>query len=494
MNSKLRTQDKPIEILLVEDNNMDAMLMKQIFKESNFPINLNVTRDGEDALAYLKHEASYSGVAVPDLILLDLNLPKKDGREVLLEIKKDPTLKDIPVMVLTGSQNDADLRLALESNASFFIVKPTDLEHLVGLVKYLEDFWTKNEEDKFLGKQDVACHVVIKAEEKWGRPAGHSPKKDSPLPDEDGPVDFIAGSPEMRKIISLARAIAKTDSTVLITGESGTGKERIAKFIHDSSAQAAGPFIAVNCGAITETLQESELFGHARGSFTGATTDRPGLFEAANGGTLFLDEIGEITPSMQVKLLRVLQEKEVRRVGENKSRPVNVRILSATNKNLMAEVAAKRFREDLFYRLKVVEIVIPPLRKRRDDIVPLAKLLLTESALKMKRGIVGFTQEASDRLLNYSWPGNVREMENILERAVALAKGNRVDVTDLPPEIFNAKPGLPDTGETGFLKDVERDCILAALEKTEGNRPKAAALLGMGVATIYRKLKLYKVN
>jgi two-component system response regulator HydG len=168
--------------------------------------------------------------------------------------------------------------------------------------------------------------------------------------------------------------------------------------------------------------------------------------------------------------------------------------LSATNKNLMAEVAAKRFREDLFYRLKVVEIVIPPLRKRRDDIVPLAKLLLTESALKMKRGIVGFTQEASDRLLNYSWPGNVREMENILERAVALAKGNRVDVTDLPPEIFNAKPGLPDAGETGFLKDVERDCILAALEKTEGNRPKAAALLGMGVATIYRKLKLYKVN
>jgi transcriptional regulator with PAS, ATPase and Fis domain len=298
----------------------------------------------------------------------------------------------------------------------------------------------------------------------------------------------------MRKLMELAKAIAATDSTVLITGESGTGKERVARFVHDQSMRAHGPFIAVNCGAITETLLESELFGHARGAFTGATSDRPGLFEAANGGTLFLDEIAEITLPMQVKLLRAIQEREVRRVGENKSRPINVRIVSATNKNLKAEVAEKRFREDIYYRLNVVELAVPPLRQRREDILPLARFLLAEAAVQMKRPVDGLTAPAVDQLLSYTWPGNVRELANAMERAVAVAKTNRVDMEDLPPEVRQVLPLVLDNGVPRFLRDVEKDCILGALEKTEGNRIKAAALLGMGVATLYRKLKAYKLD
>ena len=298
----------------------------------------------------------------------------------------------------------------------------------------------------------------------------------------------------MRKLMELAKTIAPIDSTVLITGESGTGKERVARFVHNNSSHMKGPFIAVNCGAITETLLESELFGHARGAFTGATIDRPGLFEAANGGTLFLDEVGEISLPMQVKLLRALQEREVRRVGENKSRPINVRIVSATNKSLKTEVVAKRFREDLYYRLNVIELAVPPLRDRREDILPLARLLLAEASTQMKRLVDGLTAEAADQLIGYAWPGNVRELANAMERAVAVAKTNRVDVIDLPPEVRLIMPLVSDKGVPRLLRDVEKDCILGALEKTKGNRVEAAKLMGMGVATLYRKLKIYKLD
>src|SRR5665213_3502631 len=307
-------------------------------------------------------------------------------------------------------------------------------------------------------------------------------------------TELMPQSPEMLKLMELAKTFAGTDSTVLITGEIGTGKERMARFVHDQSTRSDWPFITVNCGAITETLLESELFGHARGAFTGATTDRPGLFEAANSGTLFLDEVGEISLPMQVKLLRALQEREVRRVGENKSRSINVRILSATNKNLKTEVAAKRFREDLYYRLNVVELAVPALRHRREDILPLARLLLAEAATQMKRKVDGLTAPAAEQLLSYSWPGNVREMANAMERAVAVAKTNRVDVMDLPPEVQLVLPAVSEKGEPRLLKDVEKDCILNALEKTEGNRIMAAKLMGMGVATLYRKLKIYRLE
>jgi len=380
-------------------------------------------------------------------------------------------------------------------------------------------------EDKCMGKGDPYCHVVIKSEAELSpdfkdevaifkrvgiddalKTVAETLKQaESELREktrklaaiaqvEEDPTELMGRSHGMRKLMELAKTIAAIDSTVLITGESGTGKERVARFVHENSAKAEGPFIAVNCGAITETLLESELFGHARGAFTGATTDRPGLFEAANGGTLFLDEVGEISLPMQVKLLRALQEREVRRVGENKTRPVNVRILSATNKNLKTEVAEKRFREDLYYRLNVVELAVPALRNRREDILPLARLLLAEASSQMRRKVDGLTAPAADQLLGYSWPGNVRELANAMERAVAVAKTNRVDIEDLPPEVRQVSPFVSEKGVPRLLKDVEKDCILGALEKTDGNRIKAAQLMGMGVATLYRKLKLYKVE
>jgi transcriptional regulator with PAS, ATPase and Fis domain len=270
------------------------------------------------------------------------------------------------------------------------------------------------------------------------------------------------------------------------------GKERIARLIHDESTRAAGPFIAVNCGAITETLFESELFGHKRGAFTDAASDRQGLFETANHGTLLLDEIGEISPNMQVKLLRVLQEREIRRVGESKSRPVDVRVLAATNRDLSHGVADGVFRQDLYYRLKVVELPVPPLRDRRDDILPLARVLLAEAAVRIGRKIVGLAPSTVDQLLRYEWPGNVRELENAMERAVALARGNRVVLEDLPEEIRQTfrKP-VVNVETVQPLKEIEKEYIIAVLELNNGNQTRTAEQLGIGTATLYRKLKQY---
>jgi two-component system response regulator HydG len=308
----------------------------------------------------------------------------------------------------------------------------------------------------------------------------------------DESLGIIAKSPKMRRVVELAQRVAKVDATVLITGESGVGKERIARLIHDESTRAAGPFIAVNCGAITETLFESELFGHKRGAFTDAASDRQGLFETANHGTLLLDEIGEISPNMQVKLLRVLQEREIRRVGESKSRPVDVRVLAATNRDLSHGVADGVFRQDLYYRLKVVELPVPPLRDRRDDILPLARVLLAEAAVRMGRKIVGLAPSTVDQLLRYEWPGNVRELENAMERAVALARGNRVVLEDLPEEIRQAfhKP-VVNVETVQPLKEVEKEYIIAVLELNSGNQTRTAEQLGIGTATLYRKLKQY---
>ena len=309
---------------------------------------------------------------------------------------------------------------------------------------------------------------------------------------EEPPFGIVAKSPAMKRLVDLTRRVAKVDSTVLITGESGSGKERVARLLHEESTRAAGPFIAVNCGAITETLLESELFGHARGAFTGATHDRPGLFESANGGTLLLDEVGEVSPGMQVKLLRAIQEREVRRVGENKNRKVDVRIIAATNRDLALGVAGGAFRQDLYYRLKVVELHVPPLRERRDDILPLARVLLAGSALRMKRKISGFTPSTADQLIRYTWPGNVRELENAMERAVALAAGGRVELEDLPEEIRQACPvPVVADGTVRPLDAVEKDYIVAALALNSGNQTRTAEQLKIGSATLYRKLKSY---
>jgi DNA-binding NtrC family response regulator/predicted hydrocarbon binding protein len=379
-------------------------------------------------------------------------------------------------------------------------------------------------EDRCLGKGDAGCHLVGKTKEAWGsdraedlrfyEPTGLQATLDASLtrvteslkvaerklrehkkkvgPAVDEPLDIVTRSPAMRLLADLARRVAKVDSTVLITGESGSGKERIARLVHDESTRASGPFIAVNCGAITETLLESELFGHARGAFTGATQDRPGLFEAATNGTLLLDEVGEVSPAMQVKLLRVLQEREIRRVGENKSRRVDVRLLAATNRDLAHGVSGGSFRQDLYYRLKVVELRVPSLRERRDDVLPLARLLLAATAVRMKRTLSGLSPAAADQLLRYPWPGNVRELENAMERAVALARGTRVELEDLPEEVRQSIPvAVALAGAVRPLKDIEKEYILAAMEVNGGNQTHTALQLHIGSATLYRKLKSY---
>jgi len=283
----------------------------------------------------------------------------------------------------------------------------------------------------------------------------------------------------MRHLIDLALRMARVDSTVLVSGESGTGKERVARLVHQASARAGGPFIAVNCGAITESLLESELFGHARGAFTGAQQERVGLFEAANGGTLLLDEVGEIPP--------VLQEREVRRVGESSSRPIDVRIIAATNQDLQRAIAEGRFRKDLYYRLQVVELAVPPLRQRREDILPLARHLLEAAAARLDRPAPGLSARAEAQLLRHAWPGNVRELENAMERAVALAREGRTDLEDLPGEVRQPPPLAPVCS----LQAVERNHILAVLDLNAGNQTRTAEQLGIGSATLYRKLKSY---
>jgi DNA-binding NtrC family response regulator len=383
-------------------------------------------------------------------------------------------------------------------------------------------------EDRCQGKGDAGCHLFGRTREEWGDERADELRFFDPnrLADcldismhrvtetlkaaerklhehrraivrvahneEEPLLGVVAKSPAMRQLVELARRVAKVDSTVLITGESGSGKERIARLVHDQSTRASGPFIAVNCGAITETLLESELFGHARGAFTGATHDRPGLFEAANRGTLLLDEVGEVSPGMQVKLLRAIQEREIRRVGENKDRKVDVRIIAATNRNLAQAVADGSFRQDLYYRLKVVELHVPALRLRKEDILPLARVLLAGSALSMKRKITGLTPGATDQLLRYLWPGNVRELENAMERAVALAPGSRVEIEDLPEEVRQACPmPIAHSGAVQPLEDIEKDYILAVLALNGGNQTRTAEQLQIGSATLYRKLKSY---
>jgi transcriptional regulator with PAS, ATPase and Fis domain len=377
-------------------------------------------------------------------------------------------------------------------------------------------------EDRCIGKGDAACHVRAQTAEQWGAAiTEHLPFFQGEALDEtlhqlateirraerrlrdrkralsraqvevDEPGGILARSPAMQAVLDLAKRAARVDATVLITGESGAGKERIARLLHDESARASGPFLAVNCGAISDTLLESELFGHVRGAFTGATHDRAGLFEAASRGTLFLDEVGEIPAAMQPKLLRVLQMGEIRRVGESHVRKVDVRVLAATNRELPEEVRSGRFRKDLYYRLKVIELHVPPLRDRREDILPLARLMLVDASRRMKRPLVSLTPRAADQLVRYDWPGNVRELENAMERAVALARGARIELSDLPEDIRRTLPAPAAAGRVRPLEEVEREYILSALALNEGNQTRTAAELGIAPVTLYRKLKLY---
>src|SRR2546427_3384995 len=304
--------------------------------------------------------------------------------------------------------------------------------------------------------------------------------------------DLIARSRAMRNVLALAQRIAQSDAPVLLTGESGSGKERVARYIHANSRRARGQFMAVNCAALPEQLLESELFGHVRGAFTGADRDKKGLIEAASGGSLLLDEIGEIPLAVQVKLLRVLQDHEIRRVGGTESKRIDVRIIAATNRDLAEMVRERAFRKDLYFRLKVLAVEVPSLRERREDVLPLAHAFVQRGCATYHCGPCSLSPAALDRLLDYGWPGNVRELEHAMERAVVLAEGKpRIEASDLPPEIAGQVPGDVESGPLA-LSEVERLHILRVLEKMGGNRKETARALGIGANTLWRKLRQYE--
>ena len=304
---------------------------------------------------------------------------------------------------------------------------------------------------------------------------------------------FIARSESMQEVLELAARVAPIDTTVLVYGESGTGKEFIVRMIHDQSPRASAPFVSVNCAALTETLLESELFGHVRGAFTGAARDKAGLFEVAGSGTLFLDEIGEVAPTVQAKLLRALQEREIRRVGAERTIKVNARVVAATNRDLKAAVEKGTFREDLYFRVSAFVITVPPLRERREDIPALVHEFVRRSRARVKKDVETVSPDAMTALINYEWPGNVRELEHAVERAVILAHGSRVTVRDLPPELTRRK-ARGTTGDPLNLQSQERELIRRALERYKGNRRKAAAALNISTVTLWRKMKEYELT
>ncbi|MFQ5747064.1 MAG: sigma-54-dependent transcriptional regulator [Gemmatimonadota bacterium] len=409
-----------------------------------------------------------------DLILCDVRMPGLDGLQFVEEYRKAGGRALIIMMTAYGS---ADLAVeAIRKGAYDYVDKPFSPEALLLRVRIGVENHTKDREIVRLRKE-------VRAEKRHG--------------------EIIAGSPGMKEAIELADRVARHPSTVLITGESGTGKELIARLIHESSPRGRGPFVPVNCGAIPENLLESELFGHVKGSFTGASGDRAGLFEEANGGTLLLDEIGELPQALQVKLLRALQEGEIRRVGSSKPLSVDVRIVAATARDLEEEVRAERFRSDLYYRINVVRIHLPPLRHRTDDIPLLAQHFLATYNEKLGLELTGFQRSAIKKLTSYAWPGNIRELENVVERAMVMAEGPEITVEDLPAFLSGADTPLAkafagaeslSSDELSVKKrtrELERKLIARALEITKGNRTRAAELLELSYRALLYKIRDY---
>ncbi|MBI3297239.1 MAG: sigma-54-dependent Fis family transcriptional regulator [Elusimicrobia bacterium] len=441
---------KASSVLLAED---DASLRTVLTLElKRLGLDVTAVPGGREALAALESRSF-------DIVITDLKMPHVDGFQVLDEARKRSP--ETQVLVVTGHGSVDSAVRAMKSGAFDYIQKPVDPDALALVV------------DKALERQRLLREVEHLRAQVRGR---------------FDPGDMVLVSTAMRRILELVKKVAATDASVLVQGESGTGKELVARAVHAASARRNHPFVAVNCGALPEGLLESELFGHARGSFTGATANKRGLFEEARDGTLFLDEIGEMTPALQVKLLRALQSGEVRRVGENRTVKVNARIVAATNKDLKKGMADGSFREDLFYRLNVFPITIPPLRERPEDILPLAERFLRVGKGKHGGTALRFSQDAADALTRYAWPGNVRELEHAVERAVILA-GTEVSEEDLPPEVRPRE----DAGSKRSLGELEKDHVLKTLTACGGNQQEAAKRLGIARNTLWRKLKEYGI-
>lgn len=444
-----------IKLLVVDDDPAHRNTLKALLSDWKYAV--DTAADGQSAID-MAHAHPY------DLILMDLRMPGISGLDALTSILGyNPA---IPILIMTAYSDVETAVSALKSGAYDYLTKPLDFDDLkLTLERALDHANLKDENSSLKSRLAV-----------------------QPAPDS-----IIGKSEKMRRLVEMAQTIAPSEANVLITGESGTGKEVIAKLIHARSARAGGPYITVNCAALSESLLESELYGHEKGAFTGADKPREGRFLAADGGTIFLDEIGEIPVAMQAKLLRAIQEREIQRVGGDRPVRVDVRIVAATNRNLAEEVEAGRFRQDLFYRLNVVSLDLPPLRERVDDVPALAAHFLREFAERNGKRVKGFTPGAMDKLLKYGWPGNVRELENVVERAVVLLVGEYVGERELPAALLSGSEEMGEGVRGGFggmtLEEIERMAVRSVLEESGGNKSEAARRLGITRKTLLAKLK-----
>ncbi|HET6498655.1 MAG TPA: sigma-54 dependent transcriptional regulator [Coriobacteriia bacterium] len=443
-------------VLVADDEKNMRWVLAQAFEAEDFEV--VQAADGKEALAAVADTE-------PDLMVLDHRMPKPDGMEVLRRLRAGGS--KFPIIMLTAHGDVEQAVEAMKAGATEYLTKPFDLEELKLAI------------EKALQMRTLAAEVERLREE---------------LEREYDVEGIVAVEPKMLEVIERIRKVAPTSATVLIYGESGTGKELVARAIHQLSERAERPFVSVSAGALPETLLESELFGYEKGAFTGAMTSKPGRFELANGGTLFLDEIGDISLAVQVKLLRVLQERRFERLGGTRSIEVDVRVVAATNRDLQQLIAEGGFREDLFYRLNVVPLTLPPLRSRVKDIPPLVADFLEKSKAGAKR----ITPEAMDALVTYQWPGNIRELENTIERIVILSHGDEIGVDDLPLEIrLNSRACVPAAAgfvlpEDGIdIEEVELDLVRQALARSGGSTHKAAKLLGLTVRTLEGRMRRF---
>ena len=449
------------KILLVEDDASQRRLLEFWLQEEGYET--ISAKDGRAGLQAFEQHA-------PSVVISDIRMPGMNGLELLSRIKA--ANPDTAVLLITAFGTVTDAVEAMKLGAADYVLKPVNGDELKLNVRRALERQQLVDENRYL--RDLA---------------GNTFRFDN----------AVAQSRKMRAALDIAAQVARRESTVLLTGESGTGKEVLAKAIHQNSLRAGKPFITVNCGAVPEGLAESELFGHRKGSFTGALSDRIGKFEAANEGTVFLDEIGELPLSLQVKLLRVIQEREIDKIGHPRPIPINVRVIAATNRNLKNLVEDGEFREDLYYRLSVVNIEIPSLRNRREDIPMLLQHFLTKVRTRYSLPPVSLTEDALERLGRYNWPGNVRELENVVERLVVLAKADTIGDEDLPAEIRQTESRiaaidlkLPDDGIS--LEEVEKELLLRALERHRWNQTQAAKYLNISRKTLIYRMEKYNLT
>jgi len=444
---------KKIKLLVVDDEAIVRESLRDWLSDVGHQV--FTAENGPQALEIIEKEK-------PGIVIADLVMPGMDGIELMKRAKE--ISPDIEVIIITAYGSIPTAITAMREGAYDYIEKPFCPERVELLIEKLV-------EHQELIEENLSLHRRLEERYRF--------------------ENIIAKSPKMQRVIEVIKVVSKSNATVLITGDTGTGKELVARAIHSQSYRKDKPFVAVSCAALPESLLESELFGHEKGAFTGAHAQRRGKFEIANRGTIFLDEIGDMSANIQVHLLRVLEEKEFTRVGGNELIKVDVRVISATNKDMKEAVANRQFREDLYYRLNVVNIELPPLRERKEDIPLLAQHFLKKFSVENQKGITDFSPEATDFLLKYEWPGNVRELENAIERAVILTKNSCIEVADLPQESLTMTHSASSGKDLG---EVERNHILNILNETGGNYSEAARILGISRMTLYNKIRAYGLD